>query len=65
MIITEEGTYRLLEDRRFRFSAISTGTCPKGMQFTVTQIDRSATVFYSPQLGDWQYMGDLPVERIV
>lgn len=63
MIITEIGTYRFLEDRKMRFNSSSAGTCPKGMTFTVTQIDRSGRQFYSANLGDWQYM-EQPVERI-
>ena len=63
MIVMEEGVYEFLEDKGIRYSSISVMTCPKGMQFTVTQIDRKNTVFYSPNLGDWQYM-DQPVKRI-
>jgi hypothetical protein len=63
MIINKTGRYEFLQEVRLRTSSISAATFPKGMQFTVTQIDDDGRQVIGPSLGDWQYW-DLPVKPV-
>ncbi len=62
MIVTEVGSYKLLQDYVTRGS-ISVGTTPKGTVIQITGIDKEYHKVISDSFFDWHYW-DLPVERI-
>ena len=63
MLITETGTYEMLEDLKVRLNAYAVATVPKGTQFKVTQVNSTFRKFYAPELGDWQHQ-DFPAKKV-